>query len=108
MKPTEFRQMTRAKLRKLARQGRLIDTAFKVFCEGVFPAAGPEQRNALRIAFFAGAAELIQMQYHAVDDGVDETEGDLDFYGNVHDEIERFHRRTLEALRAAEGPSGKN
>lgn len=62
MTPKEFRDLARPKIRKLARQGRLVDTAFKVFVDAVYPGAPPDQRAALRIAFFAGAQELHALQ----------------------------------------------
>lgn len=101
MTPQAFRDLARPKIRKLARQGRLVDTAFKVFCDAVYPGAPPDQRAALRIAFFAGAQELHALQMAAADEGNDVTEGDLEMYGQIAEEIELFHNRTLRAMRAA-------
>lgn len=104
MTPEEFRALTRPKIRKLARQGRLVDTAFKVFCDAVYPGAPQDQRAALRIAFFAGAQELHALQMAAADLGSDVTEGDFEMYRQMAEEIERFHERTLRAMSA---PAGK-
>lgn len=99
------REMTRATLRKLARQGRLIDECFKEFQRAVYPGAAPDQVAALRTAFFAGAAEVWAVMNAAVDDGdPDEisTEEGAFMQGWV-DEIERFHERTIATMRA-QGP----
>ena len=49
---------TRKELHKLARQGRLVDQAFKYFQRQVFPGAPPDQVAVMRTSFFGGAAEL--------------------------------------------------
>lgn len=100
MNISEYRSMARAKVRKLARQGRLVDTAFRVFCDAVYPGAPEDMRAGLRIAFFAGAQELHSIQMAAVDEGDDVTGGDLEFYGAVAAEMEAFHERTIRAMRA--------
>lgn len=91
---------TRAQLRKLARQGRLVDEAFKAFQRHVYPGAPPEQVAALRIAFFAGAAEFHAMSAAMVDDTVDVTDADVAAYGQVVQEVERFHDRTIATMQA--------
>lgn len=104
MTPQEFRALARPKIRKLARQGRLVDTAFKVFCDAVYPGAPPDQRAALRIAFFASAQELHALQMAAADEGDDVTDGDIEMYSAMAEEIERFHERTLRMILE---PTGK-
>lgn len=101
--PQEFRALARPKIRKLARQGRLVDTTFKVFQRAVYPGAPPEQVNALRIAFFAGAQEINALLLASLDEGNDPTDGDLEFMSHWQDEIERFHKRTIATMRANEG-----
>lgn len=100
MSPEDFRSLARPKIRKLARQGRLVDTAFRVFCDAVYPGASDDQRAALRIAFFAGAQELHALQMAAADEGDGVTDGDLEMYGQIAEEVERFHERTLRAMTA--------
>ncbi|MGI3170018.1 hypothetical protein ACRARG_12735 [Pseudooceanicola sp. C21-150M6] len=101
MTPEEFRSLARPQIRKLARRGKLVDTAFKVFCDAVYPGCPEDQRAALRIAFFAGAQELHVLQMTAVDEGSDITDDDYLIYGQIAEEIERFHQRTLAAMEAA-------
>lgn len=93
-------QMTRAKLRKLARRGKLIDTCFKVFADAVYPGAPPDQRATMRVCFFAGAAELFAVMNSGMDDGVSETDGDLMFMQQWVGEMEDFHRKTIAAMTA--------
>lgn len=94
--------MVRGELRKLARQGRLVDEAFKVFQRMVYPGAPPNMVAALRITFFAGVAEAYALMTAGLDDGLQETDGDLRFMQQWVDEVERFHRRTLAAMQASE------
>ena len=102
MTPEDFRNLTRSELRRLARKGVLIDTAFKVFRRTVYPDAGPDQVAAMRTCFFAGAAEVHAMTTAGLDEGAEETDGDLEFMAGWVDEIERFHRRTIAAMTADE------
>lgn len=97
-------KLLRSEVRKMARKGRLVDEAFKVFQRMVYPDAPPDQVAAMRTCFFAGAAELYAIQMAGMDDGVPETDGDVEFFGQVVDEITRFHERTISAA-TAKGPS---
>lgn len=91
----------RAAICKLARQGRLIDEAFKQFQRAVYPGAPPDQVHEMRTCFYAGAAELQALQFFAADTETnDATDGDLELWANIHNEIERFHQRTLKAAGA--------
>jgi hypothetical protein len=99
MSPHEFRALARPQIKKLARRGKLVDTAFKVFCDACFPGASDSQRSSLRIAFFAGAAELHVLQMMAADESTDATDGDFELYGQVATEIESFHQGTIAAMR---------
>ncbi|MBY5988227.1 hypothetical protein [Roseovarius atlanticus] len=92
--------MTRAELRKLARRGKLIDTCYKVFADACFPGAPPDQRATMRICFFAGAAELFAVMNAGLDDGTNETDGDLAFMEQWVNELESFHEKTIAALMA--------
>lgn len=107
MTPAEFRALARPQIRKLARQGKLVDTAFKVFQRTVYPGATPDQVNALRISFFAGAQEINALLLCTLDEGDNATDGDLAFMSDWQDEIERFHDRTMAAMqaRSSERPS---
>ena len=95
--------MTRNELRKLARRGKLIDECFKVFVGAVYPGAPSNQRETMRVCFFAGAAELYAVMTAGLDDGVSETDGDLAFMQQWVDELEDFHRKTIAAMTAS-GP----
>ena len=97
-------RMLRGEVRKLARQGKLVDEAFKVFQRMVYPGAPPDQVAALRITFFAGAAEVAALLDAGLDDGLTETDGDMAFMSSWMDEIARFHARTLAAMTAGGKP----
>jgi len=100
--------MTRREIRRLARAGKLMDTAFKLFQRHVFPHAAPAQVRDLRVTFMAGAAAELHALMTA---GLDRTSPEdtsaeeeammLAVFG----EIVRFHRRTVDfALQTPEGP----
>lgn len=101
-------KMIRAEIRKLARQGRLIDECFKVFQRAVYPDAPPDQVREMRVCFFAGAAEIYALMNAGLDDGLSETDGDLVFMSQWVEEIERFHARTIAAMAAAAPQGGAN
>lgn len=96
-------KMVQSRIRKLAREGRLIDEAFKVFQRAVYPGAPPDQVAAMRTCFFAGAAELFALMNAGLDDGLSETDGDLAFMQQWVDELERFHARVIAASGADNG-----
>lgn len=88
-------KIARAKIRKLARRGKLIDECFKVFAAYVYPGAPDYQREVMRVCFFAGAAELFALMQASLDDGVSETDGDITFMEQWVDELEDFHRKVI-------------
>lgn len=92
----ELHRKTNGQILKQARQGKLVDQAFKEFSRRVYPGASDEQIRMMRICFFAGAAELNVMLTFGADlnDGV--SEADMEFWGNVVGEIERFHAKTID------------
>lgn len=94
-------KMTRDRVRKMARRGKLIDECFKVFVEHVYPGAPPGQLREMRVCFFAGAAELWAVVNAGLDDGVSETDGDLAFMSQWVQELEDFHRKTMAAMTAS-------
>ena len=96
-------QMIRSEIRKLARQGRLIDEAFKAFQRMVFPGATPDQVHAMRVCFFAGGQEVFTLFMAGLDDGTSETDGDLLFMSHWTQELETFHARTIAAAKATAG-----
>ena len=96
----EALRIARPKARKLACQGRLVDETFKLFQRMVFPGAPPDQVAALRIAFFAGAQEVFMLLTAGTDDSEDVTEGDMEFMENWTSELERFHEKTIAAMKA--------
>lgn len=98
--PSSLDQIALPQIRELAHEGRLVETAFDVFRKMVFPGAGPDQVNAMRICFFAGAAEIYALMMASLDEGEDPTGGDLAFMGQWTAEIEAFHRRVLETVSA--------
>jgi hypothetical protein len=99
-------KMVRSHVRKMARQGRLIDECFKTFQRLCYPDAPPDQVATMRVCFFAGAAELNAVLLAGLDDGSGETAGDMAFMSQWQEELERFHERTIKAMTA--GSSGKS
>ena len=88
----------RPKIIKLARQGRLVDTAFKEFQRACFPGAPADQVHIMRICFFAGASELHALITYASDTATDDaTDEDIRLWTNIIEEIERFHEFTIKA-----------
>ena len=96
----------RSHLRRLARQGRLVDTAFRAFREAVYPGAPPDQVRELRVAFFAGAAEVHAFVMSGLDEGDAETQADLDFMNGWAREVTEFHERTLATVLAEKSGGG--
>ncbi len=97
-------KIVRPKIRKLARRGKLIDECFKVFVAHVYPGAGPDQMREMRVCFFAGAAELFAIMNAGLDDGLDETDGDLRFMEQWVNELEVFHQKTMATMSAQTKP----
>ena len=95
--------MIKSEIRKMARRGSLVDTAFKMFRERVFPDADGDQCAVMRVCFFAGCAEIFAIMNAGMDDGLSETDGDLVFMQQWVEEIERVHARTI-ATSHAGGP----
>lgn len=87
-------------LLKLARQGRLVDQAFKYFQRQVFPDAPPDQVAVMRTCFFGGAAELHAIFMVGLEEGDEPTDNDLAFMSMWVEELERFHARTIAASKA--------
>jgi hypothetical protein len=85
----------RPQIFKLARQGRAVDAAFKVTRAALYPEASPSEIAAMRVMFFAGAAELVSLQLYGVTEGDDVTEQDEMLYTQLMDEIERHHGGTI-------------
>lgn len=97
-------KMIQTKVRKLARRGKLIDECFVMFAAHVYPNAPASQLREMRTCFFAGAAELFAIMNAGLDDGLDETDGDLRFMQQWVDELEAFHRNTMATMTANTKP----
>ena len=100
---TALARIAGPKIRKLARQGKLIDTTFKVFREAAFPDASAEQIHLMRTCFFAGAAEVHALTMYGLAEGTEPTDDDYTFMSNWTGEVERFHKRTIAAMMADPG-----
>lgn len=96
----------RPEIRKLARKGKVVDQAFKVTRAALYPDATPEQIAAMRVMFFAGAAELSALQMYGVSDGDDITEEDDALYMSFMEEIERRHGGTIQLALVRHGEAG--
>ncbi|MBW8638955.1 hypothetical protein K1W69_17295 [Hoeflea sp. WL0058] len=90
----------RPKIFKLAERRKLVDECFKEFQRMVYPGAPQDQVAALRIAFFAGAAELLAMQMYGTQPGLAVTGKDIEFMYGVTEEVEAFHQRTIDTMQA--------
>lgn len=88
-------RMARPKVRKLARQGRLMDEAFKAFRHAIVPDAPEHQVADMRAAFMAGASELFTLVMAQMDPGPDETEAEMDFLSHVQGELHTFSERMI-------------
>lgn len=97
---TALARMAGPKIRKLARQGKLIDQSFKVFRAAAFPDATPDQINLMRTCFFAGAAEIHALTMYGLEEGRDPTEADYQFMTDWVSEVKKFHERTIAAMMA--------
>lgn len=97
-------KIVKSKIHKLARRGKLIDECFVVFAAHVYPNAQADQLREMRTCFFAGAAELFAIMNAGLDDGLDETDGDLRFMQQWVDELEAFHRNTMATMTANTKP----
>lgn len=100
----ELHRKTNGQILKKARQGKLVDDAFKEFSRRVYPGALQQQVEIMRICFFAGATELHALLEFGSDITDDVSEADLEFWSNVVGEIERFHRKTIAASEATGKP----
>ena len=97
-------KMLRSEVRKLARRGKLIDEAFKVFQRAVYPGAPPDQVHEMRVCFFAGAAEIHALTMASLDEGEEPTAADLEFMSQWVDELDRFYQRVIDTMSAATNP----
>lgn len=91
-------QMIRKELRELARQGRLVEECFQVFQREFFPTASPVVAHAMRMCFFAGAAELWALINAGIDEADDISDAEEEFMGQWVAEVEAFHERNIANL----------
>lgn len=97
----------RPRIHKRARQGKAVDTAFKVTRSALYPDATPEQIAMMRVMFFAGAAELVAIQTYGVSEGDDVTDEDMALYFRFMEEIERRHGGTIQLALVRHGEAGQ-
>lgn len=102
----ERARLVRPKIRKLARQGRAMDAAFKVTRAVLYPGATPDQIAAMRAMFFAGAAELLAYQLYGLSEGPGQTEADDDLMARLAREVEERHNGMIELALARHGDGG--
>lgn len=86
--------LVQSEARKPARKGRLIDEVFKNFQRQVYPGAPPGQVHDLRVAFFAGAAEIFDLVFMGTSQEDEPTFDDLAFLDSLAGEMRRFEERT--------------
>jgi hypothetical protein len=98
--PTEeqIKKVTKA----LADEGLLIEAAFYSFrWSAIDPACTPKQLQLARYLFFAGAQHLFTIMSF-LDEGEEETEGDINRMSQVAAELEKFGK-LLEMRQPARG-----
>ncbi|MEM8791052.1 MAG: hypothetical protein AAGE80_05510 [Pseudomonadota bacterium] len=100
MTPDQFSALKRSEIHKLAKEGKLIDTAFQVFADACFANPTPDQRETLRIAFFMGARELFSLLMDGCDE-VEPMEDDLRLCARIEQELETFSNRTAMMAQAS-------
>lgn len=77
--------------RKLTDEGKLIASGWVIFEAMTLPPhASEDQRNDMRIAFFAGAQHLFGTMASIMDPGDEPTDADLSRMDNINDELARF------------------
>ena len=94
--PRKLAAAVRPQILKLARQGKMIDEAFKVTRKGLYPDATPEQIAMMRTMFFAGAGELMALQMYGVSEGDEITAQDDLLYAAIGEEIEQRHSQAIQ------------
>jgi predicted transposase YdaD len=87
--------MVKSRIKELAQEGKLFETAFQLYQQMVFPNAGPKQKLALMITFFAGASEYHAVQMIALDEEDDITDADIEFMSQIVAELTKFLNQTL-------------
>lgn len=97
-------EMMREKAIQLAKDGKLMDRIFQIFWKTVFPHANESQIHAMRLCFYAGAAETHSLM-HLVAEGDDSEDEKMDFMNCWVDELMEFHQATVE--RHCHQPSGR-
>lgn len=100
-KNTALARLTGPKIRKMARQGKLVDEAFKVFQRAAFPGAEPGQVGVMRTCFFAGAAEVHALTMYGLEEGTEPTNDDYQFMSDWTGEVERYHERSIATMMAS-------
>ena len=102
--------LTGPRLRKLSRQKRLIRHCFKAFREKVYPGAPPHQIRELKVSFYAGAAELLNviMAGYELDTGDEPTEADMDHLAGISEELDDFYRKVVAEAEMLDRTSPRN
>ncbi|MGB0928877.1 MAG: hypothetical protein ACPGVA_16815 [Pikeienuella sp.] len=103
-KNTALARIAGPKIRKLARQGKLIDQAFKEFRTAAFPNATQDQIHLMRVCFFAGSAEVHALTMYGLEEGSEPTDADYQFMSDWVAEVELFHERTIATMLASGTP----
>ena len=96
----------RPEIKRLARKGKVVDTAFKTVRKALYPDATPEQIAAMRVMFFAGAAELSALQMYGVSEGDESNPEDDALLACFMEEIERRHGGTIQLALVRHGEAG--
>lgn len=86
----------RPRITKLARQGKLVDEAFKAVRKAIYPDASADEIAIMRVMFMAGAAELLALQMYGVTEDSDPSAADEMLFGKIVEEVERRHGHTID------------
>lgn len=77
--------------KQLADEGMLIGAGWIGFRLAALPKdAPPEQLEMMKMAFFAGSTHLFTAMMGVMDEGIEETAGDMDRMAKIHNELQAF------------------
>lgn len=79
--------------RRLTDEGKLVKAGWVLFeAYTMPPTAGADQRNDMRIAFFAGAEHVFHTILSIMEEGEEPTEADLSRMDKINDELMHFRK----------------
>lgn len=92
----------RERVRRMAAEGRLVETSFQTFMKAVFPDAPKNQEEALRTAFFGGVTELHSLTIFAISEERNDKKS-AEFVQAWVDECRRYYETIFTGLGPKDG-----